>query len=201
MPMPSSGSEAQIFVASGPARHVAMRVAASVLALMLVAWLAAVGTGVIGFGPLPRISLSGGGDPEAGQGGAPASARGQARQAAAEAASASGWAQAGARGATGAGGSPAAVSRAPGSRAASTPSAAGSTSVSGTGSGGNGGTLSTTSGNEASGSTSGSVHAQATDHAPAFTPPSTGERAEPVRGRSASAPGQAKASQPTPTTR
>jgi hypothetical protein len=48
-----------VFVAEGRGRHHAVRVAGGTLGLLLAGWLAALAAGLIGFAPLPAISLPG----------------------------------------------------------------------------------------------------------------------------------------------
>jgi hypothetical protein len=48
-----------VFVAGGRRRHNAVRLAGTTLGLLLAGWLAALAAGVIGFGPLPGLSLPG----------------------------------------------------------------------------------------------------------------------------------------------
>jgi hypothetical protein len=191
----SSTNPIPVFVAEGRHRHHAVRVAGATLGLLLAGWLAALAAGLIGFAPLPAISLPGVKQakpaPVAQPGtrashspvtNGPLSGDSRAERSNAVPSSAGGNAAASHSGAaaTGSAGSNSGSSGSVSSTPATTGTGGGSTAKpSGTGGGstappsGTGGTSQSNPGSE-----------------PSWTPPTTGTKgATPPRGKSLSAPG------------
>ena len=178
----SSEEAMPVFVAGGRHRNHAVRLAAATLGLLLAGWLTALAAGLIGFSPLPELTLSGTGSAQSAQG--PQTAR--QRDASAHA-------------------SPIALRPAGGDDKVST---AGSSAPDASGSGTGGAAGQTGSGGGGTGSTSpgsggGAPQSQTTPppggtatptssgNPPSFTPPTSGENsASPPRGDSANAPGK-----------
>jgi hypothetical protein len=192
----SSTNPVPVFVADGRRRHHAVRLLGATLGLLLAGWLAALATGIVGFGALPALPLPGGGssntapathpDPvPAGPSGAAQPAIQRQSQVVHKSSSPGGsHGAATARGTSGSSSGSATTAPGGSARGSTTPpsgSGTGSatTPPSGTGTGsttpptGTGGGSQSNSGNE-----------------PAWTPPSTGTKgADPPRGNSSSAPG------------
>ena len=55
----SSRDTSPVFVAGGRRRNHAVRLAAATLGLLLAGWLAALAAGLVGFSPLPKLTLPG----------------------------------------------------------------------------------------------------------------------------------------------
>jgi hypothetical protein len=174
----SSSDALPVFAGGGRRRNHAVRLVAATLGLLFAAWLVALAGGLMGFSPLPKLTLPGTST-------AQAPPRDQASQPGAERAA-------------GASGSPIAARPAPGGgevstgRSAATPGA--SASVTGTGGGGGASTSPHTGGSTTQSPSTGPAAGTGTQansgYSPSFTPPASGEQsADPPRGDSATAPG------------
>ena len=167
-----------VFVAGGRHRNHAVRLAVATLGLLLAGWLTALAAGLIGFSPLPELTLSGTGSAQS----APAPPD-QGPQPARE-------------GDAGADASPI-VSRAAGSSApdASGSGIGGAAGQTGSGGGATGSTSPESGGGAPQSQTTppagGTATRASSGNTPSFTPPTSGENsASPPRGDSANAPGK-----------
>jgi hypothetical protein len=180
----SSNDTSPVFVAGGRHRNHAVRLAAGTLGLLLAGWLTALAAGLIGFSPLPELTLPGAGSAQSAQappdqGPQPA----QERDASADASSIA---------------SRAAGSSAPDASGSGTGGAAGQT---GSGGGATGSTSPDSGGGAPQSQTTAPAAGTATPTSsgspPSFTPPTSGENsASPPRGDSANAPGKTISADP-----
>jgi hypothetical protein len=180
----SSTDALPVFVAGGRRRNHAVRLAAATLGLLIAAWLVALAAGLMGFSPLPKLTLPGTGT----------------AQTPPDRAS-----QPGTERAAGASGSPIAARPARGggevSAARSAATQGASASVTRTGGGGSASTSPDTGGSvsqsPSTAPAAGTGTQASSGHSPSFTPPVSGEKsADPPRGTSAAAPGRTVSAAP-----
>ena len=187
----SSKDAMPVFVAGGRYRNHAVRLAAATLGLLFAGWLTALAAGLIGFSPLPELTL-----PGTGVQSAPAPPD-QGPQLARER-DASAHASPIASGRAGGDGNlSAAGSSAPDASGSGTGRTAGQT---GSGGGGTGSTSPDSGGGAPQSQTTPPARGTATPspgNQPSFTPPASGEKsASPPRGDSANAPGKTISADP-----
>ena len=182
----SSKGTPQVFVAGGRHRNHAVRLAAATLGLLLAGWLTALAAGLIGFSPLPELTLPGRGSAQSapaqpGQGTQPV----REREASAHASPIASPAAGSGDQVTAAGSSAPGVSSDSGTGGAAGQAASG---------GGGGSTPADTGGAPQSPTTppaGGTETPASSGNRPSFTPPTSGERsASPPRGNSGNAPGK-----------
>jgi hypothetical protein len=174
-----------VFVAGGRRRNHAVRLAAATLGLLLAAWLVALAAGLMGFSPLPKLTLPGAGTaqtPPPDQASQPWTERGAGASAAPVAArpARGGGEVSAARSAATRGASASLTRTAGGGSASTSPDTGGSIGQS-----------------PSTGPAAGTGTQASSEHSPSFTPPVSGEKsADPPRGTSASAPGRTVSAAP-----
>ncbi|MEK6271554.1 MAG: hypothetical protein AABM42_02775 [Actinomycetota bacterium] len=182
-----------VFVTGGRHRNHAVRLAAATLGLLLAGWLAALAAGLIGFSPLPELTLPGTGSVRS----APAPP-GQGPQPARERDASAHVSPIAPRPVRGGDQVSAAGSSAPGASGSGTGGAAGQA---GSGGGGTGSTSPDSGGGAPQSQTTpparGTASPASPGNQPSFTPPASGEKsASPPRGDSANAPGKTMSADP-----
>jgi hypothetical protein len=187
----SSKDTTPVFVAGGRRRNHAVRLTAATLGLLLAGWLAALAAGLIGFSPLPELTL-----PGTGVQSAPAPPD-QGPQLARERDAGAQVSPIAPRSARGGDQVSVAGSSAPDASGSGTGAAAGQT---GSGGGGTGSTSPDSGGGAPQSQTTPPARGTATPspgNQPSFTPPASGEKsASPPRGDSANAPGKTISADP-----
>lgn len=192
----SSNDTTPVFVAGGRHRNHAVRLAAAILGLLLAGWLTALAAGLIGFSPLPELTLPGTGSAQTApappdQGAQPARVRdamAHASPIASRQAEGDDEVSAAGRGA------PEVSSGPPGS------GTGGATGLAGSGRRGTGSTSPVSGGASPSPTTppsGGPAPPASPGNPPSFTPPASGGKsANPPRGNSANAPGRTISADP-----